>query len=360
VRKIIFIVSAIGLGAAWYVAYLSALVQPPLPPAFQPPTNPYTQGGIYAEGIVESDQPSGENTNVYPEVSGTVKQIFVAEGQKVKKGAPLLLIDDSIQRALAEQQEAQAQAAATMLDELKEQPRKENLDVAKAQVDAAIASLRTAQDALDKQKAAFEINAKSVSKDALDSAVNAAAVAAANLEVARRNYDLVHAGAWIYDIRNQERQYEALVKAHASSSALLGKYMLIAPRDGVVLAVSATVGGFVSPQGYYDSYTQGQTPLMILGSSAASLNVRCYVDEILVSKLPQFSAMKAQMTIRGGNAKVPLQFVRVQPYVSPKIELADQRAERVDVRVLPVIFRIEKPENLKIYPGELVDVYIGQ
>ena len=84
-RKIIFILSGIGLAAAWYVAYLSALVQPAMPPAFQPPTNPYAQGGIYAEGIVESDQPTGENINIYPEVSGTVKQIFVAEGQKVRR-----------------------------------------------------------------------------------------------------------------------------------------------------------------------------------------------------------------------------------------------------------------------------------
>jgi len=28
--------------------------------------------------------------------------------------------------------------------------------------------------------------------------------------------------------------------------------------------------------------------------------------------------------------------------------------------VLPVIFRIEKPENTYLYPGELVDVFIGQ
>ena len=28
-------------------------------------------------------------------------------------------------------------------------------------------------------------------------------------------------------------------------------------------------------------------------------------------------------------------------------------------RVLPVIFAIDKPANINIYPGELVDVYIG-
>ena len=85
VRKLLFALSFIGLLAGCVVAYVSAITQPPLPPAFNPPTNPYPSG-IYAEGIVESDQPSGENINVYPEVSGTVKQILVAEGQEVKQG----------------------------------------------------------------------------------------------------------------------------------------------------------------------------------------------------------------------------------------------------------------------------------
>ncbi len=66
------------------------------------------------------------------------------------------------------------------------------------------------------------------------------------------------------------------------------------------------------------------------------------------------------MSVRGSSVKIPLQYVRMQPLVSPKIELSDQRLERVDVRVLPVIFRLEKPKNLTLYPGQLVDVYIGE
>ena len=66
------------------------------------------------------------------------------------------------------------------------------------------------------------------------------------------------------------------------------------------------------------------------------------------------------MSIRGSNIKLPIEFVRVQPLVSPKIELSDQRQERVDVRVLPVIFKVEKPKGVNLYPGELVDVYIGE
>ena len=70
--------------------------------------------------------------------------------------------------------------------------------------------------------------------------------------------------------------------------------------------------------------------------------------------------MTGRMFIRGTNTSVPLTFVRVQPYVSPKIELSDQRQERVDVRVLPVIFRFDPPPNIALYPGQLVDVYIGE
>ena len=358
-RKIIFVLSFIGLMAGCVGAYLFGIVQPPLPPAFTPPTNPFPSG-IYAEGIVESDQPSGENINIYPEVAGTVKTILVAEGQEVRKGAPLLLIDDSIQRATVEQQHSQWQAALTLLEELRAQPRKETLDVTMAQVDAAQASLKTAQDELLKQQAAYDLNPKSISKDALDSAANAAAVAKANLEVARRNYDLTKAGAWIYDITNQEKQATALEKAYLSSSALLAKYTLVAPRDGIVMTVNVTPGSFVSNQGAYNQYTEGTTPVMALGSSPDSLNVRCYVDEILVPRIPAPSKIKAQMSIRGSNTKVSLQYVRVQPFVSPKIELADQKEERVDVRVLPLIFRVKRPAGMNLYPGELVDVYIGQ
>jgi HlyD family secretion protein len=358
-NKILFALAIVGIVAGIAAAYLFGITNPPLPPVFQPFTDPYANG-IYAEGIVESDQPSGENISVYPEVPGTVKQILVAEGQVVRKGEPLVLIDDSIQRATAQQLESQAQAAASLLQELKAEPRKENLDVARAQVESAQATLKTTEDELAKQQAAYEMDPKSISKDALDTAINAAAVAKANLTVAQKQYDLTKAGAWSYDIANQERQQNALQKSYMASSALLSKYTLRAPRDGVVLSINPTPGSFVSPQGSYDSYTQGMLPVLVLGSSQASLNVRCYVDEILVHRLPAPDKMKAQLSIRGSGAKLPLNYVRMQPFVSPKIELSDQRTERVDVRVLPIIFRIGNPGNTKLYPGELVDVFIGE
>jgi HlyD family secretion protein len=357
-NKLVFTIAGIGILAGVATAYVFGIKKAPLPPVFDPASNPYVSG-IYAEGIVESAQTSGENINMYPEVAGTVREILVSEGEQVKAGEPLLRIDDSIQRATAEQQGSQAEAAKALLEELKAQPRRETLDVTAAQLNSAEAALKTAQDTLQKEESAYEMDPRAVSKDTLDSAINTAAVAKANLVVARKQYELTKAGAWTYDIQNQERQQHALEKAFAASTALLGKYTLRAPRDGVVLSINTIVGNYASPQGSYDAYTQGTDPVIILGSSPNSLHVRCYVDEILVPRLPAGSKMKAQMTVRGSNVKIPLGFVRLQPFVSPKIELSDQRQERVDVRVLPVIFKVEKPANVNLYPGELVDVYIS-
>ena len=284
-NKLIFAISLIGILAGTATAYFFSIKKPPLPAVFDPASNPYVSG-IYAEGIIESTQTSGENINMYPEVAGTVEAILVSEGQEVRKGMPLLLIDDSIQRATTEQQKSAAQASHAMLEELKAEPRKETLDVNEAQVISTQATLKTAKDELSKQEAAYEIDPRSVSKDALDSAINAAAVAQANLEVAQKQRDLTKAGAWIFDIRNQERQYNALDKAYRSSSALLAKYTLRAPTDGVVLSITTIVGSYVSPQGSYESYTQAMNPVLVLGTPQTNLQVRCYIDEILVPRLP--------------------------------------------------------------------------
>ncbi len=358
-NKILFSLSIIGILVGLLSAYIYGTERKPLPPAFNPASNPFGKG-IYANGITESYQSSGENINIYPEVPGVVVKIPVAEGQKVHKGDPLLVMDDSVQRATAEQQKSQAEAALALLEELKAQPRKENLEIAKAQVEFASASLRTSQDQLDKLMKSYELNPKSVSKNDLDNAENAVKTARANLEVARKQYELTKAGAWIYDIRNQENQYKALIKAYTASAALLDKYVIKAPADGVVLSINAAAGSYISPQGTYDTYTQGADPAIVMGWPQDFIGVRCYIDEILVHRLPPASQMNAQMFIRGTNISIPLQYVRMQPYVSPKIELSNERAERVDVRVLPVIFRFERPKNVSIYPGQLVDVYIGE
>ena len=197
--------------------------------------------------------------------------------------------------------------------------------VQRANVELAQATLKVDRDQYDKDLASYNIDPKSISKDVLDTAKDTADQAIAALKAA---------------------------------NALLKKYTLAAPFDGVVLVLNAARGSYVSSQGAYDSYTQGFDPLVIIGAPQEYLAVRCYVDEILVSRLPSAYYIKAEMSITGTNIKVPMEFVRVQPFVSPKIELSNEKQEQVDLRVLPVIFKFEK-KDLPVYPGQMVDVYIG-
>jgi len=306
-NKLLIGFAILGVLLAIGSAYISGIPAKPQPPAFKPASNPYAKG-IYANGIVETAQTSGENINVYPEVPGTVVKILVNEGQHVTAGTPLLVLEDSVQRATTAS--------------------------AKAQIDVAKATYKTLQDQYSKQKASWALDSRSVSKDVLDTAANAARGAKANLELAQKQYD--------------------------AANALLNKYLIKALSDGTVLSINTATGSFISSQGVYSTYTGVFQPVIVLGNMKGDLAVRCYVDEILINRLPDPSEIQARMTIQGTNINIPLKFVRIQPNVSPKIELSSQRTERVDVRVLPVIFSFEKREGVSIYPGQLVDVYIGE
>ena len=357
-NKIIFTLSIVGVLAALVAAYVFGMQRKAQAPVFKPVSSPY-ESAIYANGIIESDQSSGENINIFPEVAGPITKVLVREGQQVSAGTPLFTIDDSVQRPTTEQSRLQSEAALALLEELKAQPRKETLAIAVAQVGLAETNLKAAHDQYDKRRASYEIDPQSISKDVLDTAEDAVAQAATALDVARKQYELTKAGAWSYDITNQAKQYEALKQTYKAANALLQKFTVKAPAKGVVLAVNAAVGSYVSSQGSYDPYTELFDPSLIMGPPQDHLAVRCFVDELLVSQLPSKWHIHAEMSLRGSYTnKVPLEFVRVQPYVSPKIELSNERQEQVDLRVLPVIFRFEK-KDAPVYPGQLVDVYIG-
>ena len=357
-NRIIFTLSILGILAALVAAYFFGRERKAQPPVFKPVSSPY-DSAIYANGIIESDQPSGKNINMFPEVSGPITRVLAREGQTVSAGAPLFAIDDSVQRANTEQLRLQSEASLALLEELKAQPRTETLAIATAEVGLAESNLKVARDEYDKRRVSYDIDPKSISKDVLDTAADTLEQAAAGLDVARKQYELSKAGAWSYDITNQAKQYEAIKQAYQAANALLQKYSVNAPVDGVVLAVNAAVGSYVSSQGAYDSHTQEFDPLVVMGGPQDYLDVRCFVDEILVSRLPSHWHIRAEMSLRGSYTnRVPLEFVRVQPYVSPKIELSNERQEQVDLRVLPVIFRFEK-KDAPVYPGQLVDIYIG-
>jgi HlyD family secretion protein len=66
--------------------------------------------------------------------------------------------------------------------------------------------------------------------------------------------------------------------------------------------------------------------------------------------------------LRLSSAAIPrseyqLRFVRVEPYVVPKKSLTGENTERVDTRVLQVIYAVENPDP-PLYVGQQLDVFI--
>ena len=167
------ILAVAGVLLALVVAYVLNRPVKPQPPAFQPSASPYAKA-IFANGIIESDQASGENLNIFPEVTGPMVATYIHEGQAVRAGQPLFAIDDSVQRATAEQARLQAQAAQALLAELKAEPRRETLDIAVSQLDQARANQKTLDDQRDKLQRSAALDPRSVSQESLDSAIDAA------------------------------------------------------------------------------------------------------------------------------------------------------------------------------------------
>lgn len=306
--RLLFVFAILGLlaGLISVVVYNQKIkVQPPLAVSY----NPYT-AGIYATGIVESFQENGSNVNIFSEVSSKIIDIMVTNGQSVTKDMPLLALDASIQQGIVEKDAADIRYAKANLVELQQQ--------------------------LQKLQKAFKLNPKAVSKNDLDNAINAVKVAKEAVNVSQGQYD--------------------------SDKALLDKYIIRSPIDGIVLRIVPAIGDYSTVGiGSYDPYTQGFSPPIQLGVKTDYLQVRSYVDEILVPRLPTSEKLEATLFVRGlQNKSIPLTFVNIQPLTIPNIELSNERNERVDVRVLPIIFKFERPKDIHIFPGQLVDVYIKE
>ena len=95
---------------------------------------------------------------------------------------------------------------------------------------------------------------------------------------------------------------------------------------------------------------------MIVGSTDM-LNVRTDIDENDAWRFRPGAAAVA--SVRGNpQLKAPVAFVRVEPYVVPKRSLTGDTTERVDTRVLQVLYGFARG-TLPVYVGQQMDVFIA-
>jgi len=274
------------------------------PPPVTPPEKTY-KSTVAATGILEA---LSENVSIGVPVPGLVTEMIVKVNDAVEPGQALFKIDD---------RDLQAQLIKSQA----------SVEVAKAMADVQKANVAKAQDLLDRIKSITDRRAVSI--DEIRTRENETNIARAQLAAS-------------------EAEHVSALADVKQTQVLIDRLVIRAPRAGTILQVNVRAGEYaaISPR----------SPALVLGD-LERLQIRADVDEQNATRVRP--GQRATAYIKGDTKNpIPLQFIRVEPYVIPKTSLTGASTERVDTRVLQVIYTLQRPKTPPIYVGQQVDVYI--
>lgn len=295
--------AAAGL-AAMLVTVIAGDKNYPVAPPLAAPAKPPFEETVSGAAIIEA---STQNIAVAAPVAGVIAKLHVQVGQFVKAGAPLFTLDERPLAAELEARDAAVQVAAMRVKE-------------------AEAQLAEADDQLVKVRELSDPRA--VSREEVVRRTMAARSAVSRLKLAQ---------ASLVQARAQRKQ----------SQVDLERLTVRAPVNGELLQVNVRAGEFVAPG-------DGTKPIML--GDTRRLHLRVDIDEADAWRFR--AGARAVAFLRGNTAiSVPATFVRIEPYVTPKKSLTGGSSERVDTRVLQVLFAFGRGE-LPIYVGQQMDVFI--
>ena len=331
---------------------------------FTPPTNPASDspskvkrtsnreeyiGGV---GIIE---PAGEAITIGSQLPGIVHIVLVTPGDVVESGQPLLALDDRIAKANVGIATANLNAQEAKLAELLAQ-----IDTQKARVDAAFAqntevAATLANANLILKRSEKLVASNSLSAEEFDLSKLNLSVAESRVAEAAAKYREAIAGLNLVDGKNGapsiDVQKAAVEQAKASlvrEQVTLDQHTIHAPKAGTILQVKIQAGEFV-PAAVLAN------PIITLGV-IDPLHIRVDIDETEIARFRETAA--AYASVRGRpERRVPISFVRSEPFVIPKKSLTGGVSERVDTRVLQIIYSVY-PKEIDAIPGQQVDVYI--
>lgn len=278
-------------------------------------------GRVAGTGVVE---PSSELIQIGTALSGLVTDLRVQPGDYVEKGQPLFVVDTRAIRAQAQQTRAAIGEARAAIGEAR----------------AAIGEARTAEATAERQLELF----RNVDDPA---AVSRAEVIRAEGEAsaARERRRLAEARLSAAQARLQSAQAQA-----NTAQTEIGRATVRAPIAGEILAVNIRPGEFLSTMG------GGGAPFIEMGQTRP-MHVRIDIDEEQASRLAMGET--AIVSPRGAaGRRVEASFVRAEPQVVPKRQLTNAAAERVDVRVLQVIYALPEDARDIFRVGQQVDAFI--
>ncbi|MFO0875521.1 MAG: biotin/lipoyl-binding protein [Phycisphaerales bacterium] len=338
-----FLVLALGgILLALRVVRASEQTTPPAQPVASPSGPPFPSY-VAGSGIIEA---SSRNIAVGSPVAGTVEAVFVEAGTPVTAGDPLFRLDTRQLRAQLAVATAAVDSANANLRRLESLPRPEDVAPLNARVAEAEALLADAKSRLAMWDSIEDKRA--VTRDELDRRRFAVTVAEARLADAQATLATTLAGAWAPDLAISRAQVEAAKAEQQRVQTEIERLVVRSPVDGEVLQLNIRLGEFA---------TAGvvATPLVLLGT-VDPLHVRVDVDENDAWRVA--GGAGAVAFLRGNTAlRTDLRFVRFEPFVVPKKSLTGDSTERVDTRVLQVIYAFDR-KALPAYVGQQVDVFI--
>ncbi len=320
---------------------ISHETMPKMPPPIEPARNPFPNT-VAGAGMIE---PQTENIAMGSPLPGVVVEMTAKVGQKVKAGDPLFRLDDRQLRAELLARRAFKTSAEAELTRLRNEPRPEKIRMGEAQVAEAKAKLADARDQWSRSRKLFAQKV-STAEDLVtrEQAYRAAEAAVAHVQA---DLELTKAGAWEYDKQVAAAEVERAEAQVQQIETDLDRLVIRAMEDGEVLQVNVRPGEFVG--------APANQPLVVLGN-VRQLHVRVDIDEY---DIPRFKVnAPARATLKGEPDEwFPLRFVRIEPYVVPKKSLTGDNTERVDTRVLQVIYAIDA-RGKQLYVGQQLDAFI--
>lgn len=303
-NRLSFLFAIAGIGLAANVVRKQNIVEPPKPPVASPAPAPYADS-IGARGLVEGVE---ENLRITPSVAGLITAVHVKVGDEVQTGQLLF------------EQDARDADAQIVVQEANE-----------AVIYSSIAEAEvTLADKQDQWNRVLQLGEnRVVSIDEKQRTQFAMRAAASRLE--SRKSDLKSAQA-------------VLARARVQRDLL----MVRAPRGGTILQINIRPGEYAMPGAAEYSLLMGRTD---------TFQLRADVDEDNAPRVKK--NCEAVAFIKGSShASIPLRFVRIEPYILPKRSLTGESGERVDTRVLQVIFHFER-SDIPIYAGQQMDVFLN-
>jgi HlyD family secretion protein len=265
-------------------------------PPKKPPAIPPAEKPYY-NTVVASGliESMGDNIAIGSPSDGIVQEVYVTAGQQVNKGDPLFTLDSRELTA--------------------------DLHIAKAKEGVAEAECKRVHDQLNLLRSVK--NVRALSQTELLSKENEAYVASAFLDQMTREREKIE--------------------------IILDRLTVRAPIDGMVLQNHVHVGEYLS------SHTLDHPPILM--GNTHRLQIRVDVDEHNASHLGDCKKAIAYPKNRS-DYPIELTLFRIEPALVPKISLTGSSREKVDTRVLQLIYAFDPPQDISIYVGQQVDVFI--